>query len=428
MILQGNQRGGARDLALHLLKDENEHVEVHELRGFVSENLVSALNEVYAVSRGTKARQFLYSLSLNPPKSENVTINDFEEAVEQVEDRLGLSGQPRAIVFHEKNGRRHAHAVWSRIDTVNMKAIELPYTKLKLKEISRELYLKHDWEMPAGFLDSRNRDPRNFTLQQWQQARRIGKDPRQIKKDLQDCWAISDTQASFQQALKERGYWLARGDRRGVVVLDHRCEVFAVAKWVGIKAKQVRAKIPDPDKLPSVTDARGRIAETMAKRLGELANQQAKVITGRLDEIETQRVQMASRHRQAREKLRSYHEERQVSEVKQRQDRYNRGLRGLLDRFTGKHKKIKQINEQETLSAALRDRDERDSLVFSQLEERRTLQARIERLKRFNHTRSQEISFDKQAYAEIKRGQRETVELHKRSTSRTQRWDPEPSL
>ena len=70
MILHGNQRGGAKDLALHLLKTENEHVEVHELRGFVSDNLVSALNEVYAVSRGTKARQFLFSLSLNPPPLE----------------------------------------------------------------------------------------------------------------------------------------------------------------------------------------------------------------------------------------------------------------------------------------------------------------------------------------------------------------------
>ncbi|MFK7828758.1 MAG: hypothetical protein AB8B57_03155 [Congregibacter sp.] len=65
MILHGNQRGGARDLALHLLKDENDHVEVHERRGFVSDNLVSALNEAYAISKGTKAKQFLFSLSLN---------------------------------------------------------------------------------------------------------------------------------------------------------------------------------------------------------------------------------------------------------------------------------------------------------------------------------------------------------------------------
>lgn len=54
MILVGNQRGGAKDLALHLLKDENEHIEVHELRGFVSNNLMGALNEAYAISRAAQ--------------------------------------------------------------------------------------------------------------------------------------------------------------------------------------------------------------------------------------------------------------------------------------------------------------------------------------------------------------------------------------
>ena len=31
MILVGNQRGGARDLARHLMKQDNERVEVHQL-------------------------------------------------------------------------------------------------------------------------------------------------------------------------------------------------------------------------------------------------------------------------------------------------------------------------------------------------------------------------------------------------------------
>ena len=77
MILHGNQRGGAENLALHLLRAENEHVEVHELRGFVSNNLVSALGEAYAVSRGTRAKKFLFSLSLNPPPAENVSTQAF---------------------------------------------------------------------------------------------------------------------------------------------------------------------------------------------------------------------------------------------------------------------------------------------------------------------------------------------------------------
>ena len=234
MILHGNQRGGAKSLALHLLKEENEHVDIHELRGFISENLVGALNESYAISRGTRCTQFLYSLSLNPPPGENVKTEVFEAAIERVEQKLGLTDQPRAIVFHEKKGRRHCHVVWSRINADEMKAVALPYTKFKLLEISRGLFLEHGWKMPRGLMNSAERDPRNFTLAEWQQTKRNGKDPRAIKTAMQDCWAVSDTQNSFAHALKERGYVLARGDRRGFVAVDFHGEVYAVSKWVGI--------------------------------------------------------------------------------------------------------------------------------------------------------------------------------------------------
>jgi len=206
MILVGNQRGGARDLARHLLKDENDHVYVHELRGFASETLPEALNEAYAVSRGTRCKQFLFSLSLNPPQGESVRTEVFEGAIDRAEEKLGLSGQPRAIVFHEKEGRRHCHVVWSRIDTDAMKAVPLPYSKLRLRDVSRELYLENGWTMPRGLMNAKERDPRNFSLAEWQQAKRQGRGPREIKSTFQDCWATSDTQATFANALSERGY------------------------------------------------------------------------------------------------------------------------------------------------------------------------------------------------------------------------------
>ncbi|MEP1421064.1 MAG: hypothetical protein ABJK59_04770 [Erythrobacter sp.] len=120
MILVGNSRGGARNLADHLMKDENDHVSVHELRGFAADDLHGAMNETYAISRGTKCEKFFFSLSLNPPPNERVETPVFDDAIARVEDRLGLTGQPRAIVLHEKDGRRHAHAVWSRIDAETM--------------------------------------------------------------------------------------------------------------------------------------------------------------------------------------------------------------------------------------------------------------------------------------------------------------------
>lgn len=113
MILKASQRARYSELAKHLLNGEdNEHVTVHEIRGFVAETLLEALREAYAVSRGTRCSKYLFSLSLSPPEDADVSIEDFEAAIEEVEKKLGLLGQPRIIVFHEKYGRRHCHTVW----------------------------------------------------------------------------------------------------------------------------------------------------------------------------------------------------------------------------------------------------------------------------------------------------------------------------
>ena len=132
MILKASQRSGSAQLARHLLNTrDNEHVEIHELRGFVSGTLDGAFKEAHAVSKGTRCTQFLFSLSLSPPEKENVPIAVFEKAIDEIEDRLGLTGQPRAVVFHEKEGRRHAHCVWSQIDAGVLKAVPLPHFKRK---------------------------------------------------------------------------------------------------------------------------------------------------------------------------------------------------------------------------------------------------------------------------------------------------------
>ncbi len=123
------------ELAKHLLNgDENDHVTVHEVRGFVSETLAGALREAEAMSRGTRCKQFLFSVSLNPPEYADVPIEDFEAAIEEIERKLHLIGQPRIVVFHEKNGRRHCHAVWSRIDTEKLVAVNMAHFKRKLMD------------------------------------------------------------------------------------------------------------------------------------------------------------------------------------------------------------------------------------------------------------------------------------------------------
>ena len=423
MILHGNQRGGARDLALHLLKAENEHVAVHELRGFVSDDLVSALKEAQAVSRGTQCKQFLYSLSLNPPPGEVVPIKDFEDTILRVEKKLGLENQPRAIVFHEKKGRRHAHCVWSRIDTENMKAIPLPYTKRKLMELSRELFLEHGWQMPCGMMNSKERDSLNFTMAQWQQARRVDKDVQDIKRILQDCWAISDTQSAFGSALKQRGYILARGDRRGFVVLDHKCEIYAAAKWIGLKTKDIRAKLTDADALPSVEEAKAQIAKDMQLYLSALQKEHHDAIDKRAADIESKIAHMSVIHQDARQTLEARHNERRIHEIQQRQLRFNKGLRGWLDRLTGARSRIQAQNEFETSAAQKRDAREKDALIQQHLEARRGLQARLERLSVYKNERDATLSRDIEQYEDFRQKRREHFEV-KPSNARQKRDFP----
>lgn len=373
MILVGNQRGGGMNLAAHLLKAENDHVTVHELRGFAGETLREALNEAYAISRGTRCTQYLFSLSLNPPPESRVSIETFEAAIDRVEEKLGLTGQPRAIVFHEKDGRRHAHAVWSRIDPETMTAIPLPYTRQKMQEIARDLFIEQGWQMPKGLAVSGEADPRNFTLAEWQQAKRQGKDPRVIKAAFQDAWAISDSPLAFAQALKARGYWLARGERRSFVAVDIQGEVYAVAKWVGVKTKDVRARLGPEDALPSLDQAKAEIARTMTETLSRLKTEADAKQKAAQDIRDRQRDALVAKQKAERAALDQTQEVRRTQELKARQARFRTGLRGIWDRVTGAHARIKAQNENEAYAAFVRDRTEREALIVRHLETRQAL-------------------------------------------------------
>ncbi len=404
MILKGGQRGGARNLAIHLMRtDENEHVEVHSLRGFAADDLMGALNEIYAVSQGTKCKQFMFQVMFNPPPTEEVSTADFEAAIARVEKQFKLADQPCAVVLHEKEGRPHAHAVWSRIDIEEMKAIQLSYFKNQLQDISRELFLEHGWKMPNGLINSEERDPTNFTLDEWQHAKRIGKHAREIKKDIQDAWAISDSKAAFIHALKERGYWLARGDSARFIAVDHNGEVFPIPRSLpqGIKTKDVRARLGDEAHLPSLREAKKQIAEgmlsAMQRHKAELDRQNE---TGRV-EFERRRRALLQRQRGERRTLAQMQARRQVKESVSRQARFRTGIKGLWDRLRGEHRRIREQNEREAKAAGTRDRKEKDALFQRQLRDRRRLREIGKQYLAYQADRKREVDLDERRYADM---------------------------
>ncbi|MEO1152199.1 MAG: relaxase [Pseudomonadota bacterium] len=336
-----------------------------------------AFKEAEAISRGTRCRQYLFSLSLNPPETESVSIEAFESAIDRVENKLGLVDQPRAIVFHEKEGRRHCHVVWSRIDAMEMKAKQLSHFKTKLCDVSRKLYLEHNWTMPKGLKNQALRDPTNFTLAEWQQAKRNDVDPREIKSAIQQCWEVSDGTAAFGHALQERGFYLARGDRRGFVAVDYNGEIYSLSRALNLKAKDLKAKLGNADSLPSVAETKREIANRMTPVIKAHIDGAKKAHKHRTATFDHAKALMRDKHRAARQDLKQTHEERQAREATKRANLFRKGVKGLWDRVTGQYGKIKKQNEAEVTACNQRDNQEHDMMVKLQLHERRILQAKI---------------------------------------------------
>ncbi len=434
MILKASQRAGGQNLAAHLMRtDENEHVELHEVRGFIAEDLHGAFKEAYAISRATKCQQYLFSLSLNPPESENVAVATFEKAIDQIERELGLKNQPRAIVFHEKQGRRHAHVVWSRIDAATMTAKQMSFFKRRLQSISRDLFIENDWKMPRGLVNKAERNPLNFTLTEWQQAKRSGADPRDIKRILQNCWAVSDSLTSFTHALQDQGFWLARGDRRGFVAIDYSGEVYSLARALGRKAKEVRERLGDEQALNSVAITKQEIAEKMTPAIKTHIQTARDQFKQRSIALDHKRQVMTKIHQSERATLKAEHQQRQANEAKARAERLPKGLKALWARVTGQHKKLKQRLVHDVRRTAQLDREEKQFLITRHLKERRPLQQHLKTARKAQAVLLQELRADVRRYIELGRiddpptpipERQQTQTRQKRRRTRQQRLSP----
>jgi hypothetical protein len=424
MILKGSQRSGGQQLGQHLLRtDENEHVEVHEVRGFMADTVLGAMKEAQALSMGTRCKQYLFSLSLSPPETENVRVEVFTTALAKIEERLGLMDQPRIVVFHEKEGRRHAHAVWSRIDADTMTAKQLSFFKSKLTAVSRELYLENGWKMPRGLMDERHKDPTNFTLAEWQQGKRAGLNPGDIKAIVQECWAVSDNRASFATALEERGLYLAKGDRRGYVALTYSGEVLAISRLIDGRAKDVAARLGKAYDLPGVEATKVRIAKTLMPVLNRYVSEAKQKAAAELSPLVASRKAMQAQHMAERKRLDDGQKARHEVELRERAGRIRKGFMGLWDRITGDYAKAKLKNEVEAFHCLQRDRAQRDVLVSDQLAERRKLQADIRRSRAKHAAALLDIHRDTTRYREMLKAR--TAPLRDAFNRREKQAEPE---
>jgi hypothetical protein len=286
VVIKGGSVAGAARFSAHLQRTDTNEIrnEVIEMRDVAATDLRGALREMEAVAAACpNCQKPLYQASINTQAHERMSDEQRMKAVDRLEKELGLTGQPRVVVVHEKNdGREHCHVVWSRIDLDKMRVISDSHNFRKHEIVARELEREFGHERVQGAHIERNgqpRPPRTPSHKEIQQGARTGVSPKQAREHLTALWRGADNGKAFADALSQSGWILARGNRRDFVAIDQKGGTHSLSRRIeGATAKMVRERFADlkPETLPSVAEAR---ATQQARHAPEAARQAAPVKT-----------------------------------------------------------------------------------------------------------------------------------------------------
>lgn len=402
MIAKASQRGGGQQLATHLLNElENDRVSVMDVRGAVANDLHGAFAEWEATATGTKCQKYLYSLSVNPdPAQGALNREQYLDFIARVEQKMGLAGQPRAVVFHVKHGREHCHVIWSRIDHEKMKAVHMAHDRQKLRAVVQEFAREHGLPLPRGLQNNRglerfNEHAKGVSLHEKQQEERTGATKEERRQMITQAWRQSDTGKGFVRALQQQGFLLARG-QRGYVVVDAHGEIHSLARQIeGVKTKEVKARLKDDCPLEQLQEveavqealrqhSREQLKNKASEAFQKHAANQWEVLKQkqqtRRTALQEKRKQMMTRHRRERNAIQEVQKKERLALMRKQDREKPKGLKALLGKVTGKQSTLKQKHQQELRALQTKQKKGFKTLVARQNRETKMLNRRFHAL------------------------------------------------
>lgn len=274
MIAKGTLHNSGTRLAAYLVTGKDgERAELYQVYGFATGDIREAFRSIDAMADGTRVEKPFFHVQVRNPEGEELTRAQWLQVADRIERINGLHGQGRAIAFHvdEKSGHEHMHVAWSRINDETLQAKPLPFFKLRLKEVSREL------ENELGLTRVSSERPRIEmapSRAEEEQSRRLDTDLHGIRGVIREAYEQSDSGKAFAAALADKGLTLCQGERRDFVVIDQEGGIHALGKrLLGDSAAQIRRGLSDLQRegLPTVIEARAHLLDEKARPAPEPA-------------------------------------------------------------------------------------------------------------------------------------------------------------
>jgi hypothetical protein len=257
MIIKGNRRGGAKQLADHLLRrDTNEEVLIREITGYpgaglTDHDLSSTLRFMAAQGQAKGKLRTLYHAIIAPQEGETLNQQQLKYAADILAKNLGMEGHQRVIVEHRKDGRQHFHLVFNILHPTTGKQARLQWTRKFEWNTGRQL----EQELGLKPVVSKGRASKRW---EHERGKRSGINPQDVRQEVTAIYHASKTGAEFNAKLNEAGYILTKGKNNSYVLVDKAGHIHGLLRRLeGVKLKDLRIKFPDLKtlKLPSLEQA-----------------------------------------------------------------------------------------------------------------------------------------------------------------------------
>lgn len=205
---------------------------------------------VPATGRKASKPVFAYSLSWHPEQSP--TPDHMREVALKSIEVLGMADHQAVLVAHNDTPHAHVHVIVNRVHPLTGKVAGDSFTYRKLSDLALDYAREH------GLTYSPQREENK-------RQREEGKATRYMDPKIKEAWANSADGKSFVAALKERGFELAQGNKR-LVVVDVYGKVHNPTRHLdGVTAKDLQARLSGVD-LAALRDANLVARERTAMR------------------------------------------------------------------------------------------------------------------------------------------------------------------
>lgn len=277
MIPRISQRGQSfKGAGMYYLRDKdaqtNERVEwtyTHNLptndadkamryMAYTAMNAEKLKQEAGVPQTGRKSKRPVYSFSLSWHPDQSPEQPEMHNAALDVLVQIGLDDHEAVFVAHNETEHPHVHVICNLVHPETGKTAVPSYDFLTTSQWAEK------YERDSGEILCEQRVKNNAERKREAEEKRKLALIKHKEEKLQRATLIeqlynqSDCGKSFQAALESEGYTLAKGDRRGFVLVDRNGETYSLSRQLkGQRAKDINSRIGDVGQIP------------MAKQLSE---------------------------------------------------------------------------------------------------------------------------------------------------------------